>query len=213
VTWIRYNKDMVEEIIKRLEKVFPDKLELNFSTPFELVVAVVLSAQERDAKVNEVTKELFKKFNTPQQFANASLEEIEKEISSVSFYKKKAEYIKQISQTLVEKYGGEVPKSIEELEKLPGIGRKSANMILYNAFGINEGIAVDRHVLRVSQRLGLTKQQKPEKAEQELMKLVPKDQWGKFSNLLILLGRYICTAQKPKHSECPLYELCPSKEL
>jgi endonuclease-3 len=204
---------MVEEIIKRLEKVFPDKLELNFSTPFELVVAVVLSAQERDAKVNEITKELFKKFNTPQQFANASLEEIEKEISSVSFYKNKAKYIKQISQILVEKYGGEVPKSIEELEKLPGIGRKSANMILYNAFGINEGIAVDRHVLRVSQRLGLTKQQKPEKAEQELMKLVPKDQWGKFSNLLILLGRYICTAQKPKHSECPLYDLCPSKEL
>jgi endonuclease-3 len=204
---------MVEEIIKRLEKVFPDKLELNFSTPFELVVAVVLSAQERDAKVNEVTKELFKKFNTPQQFANASLEEIEKEISSVSFYKKKAEYIKKISQILVEKHGGEVPKSIEELEKLPGIGRKSANMILYNAFGINEGIAVDRHVLRVSQRLGLTKQQKPEKAEQELMKLVPRDQWGKFSNLLILLGRYICTAQKPKHSECPLYELCPSKGL
>jgi endonuclease-3 len=204
---------MVEEIIKRLEKVFPDKLELNFSTPFELVVAVVLSAQERDAKVNEITKELFKKFNTPQKFANASLEEIEKEISSVSFYKKKAEYIKQISQTLVEKYGGEVSKSIEELEKLPGIGRKSANMILYNAFGINEGIAVDRHVLRVSQRLGLTKQQKPEKAEQELMKLVPKDQWGKFSNLLILLGRYICTAQKPKHSQCPLYDLCPSKEL
>jgi len=204
---------MVEEIIKRLEKVFPDKLELNFSTPFELVVAVVLSAQERDAKVNEITKELFKKFNTPQQFANASLEEIEKEISSVSFYKNKAKYIKEISQILVEKYGGEVPKSIEELENLPGIGRKSANMILYNAFGINEGIAVDRHVLRVSQRLGLTKQQKPEKAEQELMKLVPKDQWGKFSNLLILLGRYICTAQKPKHSECPLYDLCPSKGL
>jgi len=204
---------MVEEIIKRLEKVFPDKLELNFNTPFELVVAVVLSAQERDAKINEITKELFKKFNTPQQFANASLEEIEKEISSVSFYKNKAKYIKEISQILVEKYGGEVPKSIEELEKLPGIGRKSANMILYNAFGINEGIAVDRHVLRVSQRLGLTKQQKPEKAEQELMKLVPKDQWGKFSNLLILLGRYICTAQKPKHSECPLYDLCPSKEL
>jgi DNA-(apurinic or apyrimidinic site) lyase (EC 4.2.99.18)/endonuclease III (EC 3.2.2.-) len=204
---------MVEEIIKRLEKVFPDKLELNFSTPFELVVAVVLSAQERDAKINEITKELFKKFNTPQRFANASLEEIEKEISSVSFYKNKAKYIKEISQTLVEKYGGEVPKSIEELEKLPGIGRKSANMILYNAFGINEGIAVDRHVLRVSQRLGLTQQQKPEKAEQELMKLVPKDQWGKFSNLLILLGRYICTAQKPKHAECPLYDLCPSKEL
>jgi endonuclease-3 len=204
---------MVDEIIKRLEKVFSDKLELNFSTPFELVVAVVLSAQERDAKVNEVTKELFKKFNTPQQFASASLEEIEKEISSVSFYRKKAEYIKKISQILVKKYGGEVPRSIEELEKFPGIGRKSANMILYNAFGINEGIAVDRHVLRVSQRLGLTKQQKPEKAEQELMKLVPKDQWGKFSNLLILLGRYICTAQKPKHSECPLYELCPSKEL
>ncbi len=204
---------MVEEIIKRLESIFPDKLELNFSTPFELVVAVVLSAQERDAKVNEVTKELFKRFNTPQQFANASLEEIEKEISSISFYKSKAKYIKDISQMLIKRYGGEVPKSLEGLEELPGIGRKSANMILYNAFGINQGIAVDRHVLRVSQRLGLTKQQKPEKAEQELMKLLPRDQWGKFSNLLILLGRYICTAQKPKHFECPLQDLCPSKEL
>ncbi|MFZ8864126.1 MAG: endonuclease III domain-containing protein, partial [Thermocrinis sp.] len=113
---------MVDEIIKRLEKVFPDKLELNFSTPFELVVAVVLSAQERDAKINEITKDLFKKFNMPQQFANASLEEIEKEISSISFYRKKAEYIKKISQILVKKYGGEVPRSIEELEKFPGIG-------------------------------------------------------------------------------------------
>jgi len=204
---------MVKEIIERLERVFPNKLELNFSTPFELVVAVVLSAQERDAKVNEVTQELFKRFKTPQDFAQADLEEIEKYISKVSFYGNKAKYIKQISTILVEKYKGEVPKSLKELSELPGIGRKSANMILYNAFGINEGIAVDRHVLRVSQRLGLTKQQKPEKAEQELMGIVPKEDWGKFSNLLILLGRYICTAQKPKHLECPLYDLCPSKEL
>ncbi|WP_029551180.1 endonuclease III [Thermocrinis jamiesonii] len=204
---------MVKQIVERLEKVFPNKLELNFSTPFELVVAVVLSAQERDAKVNEVTQELFKRFKTPEDFAQADLEEIEKYINKVSFYGKKAEYIKKISTILVEKYKGEVPKSLKELSELPGIGRKSANMILYNAFGINEGIAVDRHVLRVSQRLGLTKQQKPEKAEQDLMKVVPKEDWGKFSNLLILLGRYICTAQKPKHHQCPLYDLCPSKEL
>ena len=204
---------MIKEIIARLEKVYPNKLELNFNTPFELLVAVVLSAQERDAKVNEITKELFKKFKTPEDFAKADLEEIAKEISKVSFYAKKAKYIKEISIILVEKYGGEVPKSLKELSQLPGIGRKSANMILYNAFGINEGIAVDRHVLRVSQRLGLTKQQKPEKAEEELMKIVPKEDWGKFSNLLILLGRYVCTAQKPKHSQCPLYDLCPSKDL
>ncbi|WP_448583309.1 endonuclease III [Thermocrinis sp.] len=204
---------MVKEIIERLEKVFPNKLELNFSTAFELVVAVVLSAQERDAKVNEVTEELFKRFRTPEDFTRANLEEIEKYINKVSFYRNKAKYIKEISKILVEKYGGEVPRSLKELSDLPGIGRKSANMILYNAFGINEGIAVDRHVLRVSQRLGLTKQQKPEKAEEELMKIVPKEYWGKFSNLLILLGRYICTAQKPKHNQCPLYDLCPSKEL
>jgi len=201
------------EIIEKLEKVFPNKLELNFSTPFELVVAVVLSAQERDAKVNEVTQELFKRFKTPKDFVQADLEEIEKYISKVSFYRNKAKYIKQISTILVEKYAGEVPRDLRELSELPGIGRKSANMILYNAFGINEGIAVDRHVLRVSQRLGLTKQQKPEKAEQELMSIVPKEDWGKFSNLLILLGRYVCTAQKPKHLECPLYDLCPSKDL
>ena len=204
---------MVKEIIARLEKVYPNKLELNFSTPFELLVAAVLSAQERDAKVNEVTKGLFKKFKTPEDFAKADLEDIAKEISKVSFYANKARYIKEISIILSEKYGGEVPKSLKELSQLPGIGRKSANMILYNAFGINEGIAVDRHVLRVSQRLGITKQQKPEKAEEELMKIVPKEDWGKFSNLLILLGRYVCTAQKPKHSQCPLYDLCPEAVL
>ncbi|WP_448588425.1 endonuclease III [Thermocrinis sp.] len=201
------------EIIERLEKKFPNRLELNFNTPFELLVAVVLSAQERDEKVNKVTGELFKRFKTPKDFAEADLEEIERSISSVSFYRNKAKYIKEISSLLVEKYNGEVPKSLKELSQLPGVGRKSANMILYNAFGVNEGIAVDRHVLRVSQRLGLTKQQKPEKAEQELMKIVPREDWGKFSNLMILLGRYICTAQKPKHWECPLYDLCPSKDL
>ncbi|MCS6876624.1 MAG: endonuclease III, partial [Aquificaceae bacterium] len=134
-------------------------------------------------------------------------------ISSINYYKNKAKFIKSACQKILDEFGGEVPDNMEGLTKLPGIGRKSANMILYNAFGKNEGIAVDTHVARVSQRLGFTKETKPEKIEQDLMRQVPQEQWGKFSNLLILLGRYVCTAQKPKHHQCPLYDTCPSKEL
>jgi len=205
--------EKIQEIINRLEKVFPDKLELNFSNPLELLVAVILAAQATDKKVNEVTESLFKKYKSCEDYLKVPLEELEKDISSINYYKNKAKYIKSACQKIMEEFGGKVPDTMEDLVKLPGIGRKSANIILYNAFGKNEGIAVDTHVARVSQRLGLTKESKPEKIERDLMEQVPRELWGKFSNLLILLGRYICTAQKPKHFECPLYDLCPSREL
>ncbi|MEN3028592.1 MAG: endonuclease III [Aquificaceae bacterium] len=206
-------EDKVQEIVSRLEKLFPDKLELNFSTPLELLVAVVLSAQTTDKKVNQLTEKLFKKYVNCEDYLKVSLEELEKDISSVNYYRNKAKFIKSACQRIMEEFGGKVPDTMEGLTRLPGVGRKSANLILYNAFGKNEGIAVDTHVARVSQRLGLTEEDKPEKIEQDLMKVVPKELWGKFSNLLILLGRYVCTAQKPKHQECPLYDLCPSREL
>ncbi len=200
-------------IVDRLEKVFPDKLELNFSSPLELLVAVILAAQTTDRKVNEVTEKLFKKYRSCEDYLKVPLEELEGDISSINYYRNKAKFIKSACQKIMEEFGGRVPDTMEELTSLPGIGRKSANIILYNAFGKNEGIAVDTHVARVSQRLGLTRETKPEKIEQDLMRQVPQELWGKFSNLLILLGRYICTAQKPKHHECPLYDLCPSREL
>ncbi|MCS7195759.1 MAG: endonuclease III [Aquificaceae bacterium] len=205
--------DKVQEIVSRLEKLFPDRLELNFSNPLELLVAVVLSAQTTDKKVNQLTEVLFKKYKDCEDYLRVSLEELEKDISSVNYYRNKAKFIKSACQRIMEEFGGKVPDTMEGLTSLPGVGRKSANIILYNAFGKNEGIAVDTHVARVSQRLGLTEEDKPEKIEQDLMRLVPKELWGKFSNLLILLGRYVCTAQKPKHQECPLYDLCPSREL
>ncbi|WP_340689915.1 endonuclease III [Hydrogenobacter thermophilus] len=205
-------EEVVIEVIRRLEKVYPNKLELNFKNPFELLIAVILAAQTTDAKVNHVTERLFKKYKTPEDYLRVPLEELQRDISSINYYRNKAKYIKGACKMLVENFGGEVPKSIEELTRLPGVGRKTANMILYNAFGINEGIAVDTHTARVSKRLGLTEEEKPDKIEQELMQITPKEEWGKLSNLLILHGRYICTARNPKHKECVLYDLCPSRE-
>ncbi|MFN3946784.1 MAG: endonuclease III [Aquificaceae bacterium] len=204
--------EKIQEIISRLEKVFPNKLELNFSNPLELFVAVILSAQTTDKKVNELTERLFKKYKTCEDYLKVPLEELEKDISSVNYYRNKAKFIKAACQKIVEDFGGKVPDNMKDLTSLPGIGRKSANIILYNAFGKNEGIAVDTHVARVSQRLGLTKETKPENIEKDLMEQTPKGQWGKLSNLLILLGRYVCTAKNPKHHECPLYDFCPSRD-
>ncbi|MEJ5338793.1 MAG: endonuclease III [Aquificaceae bacterium] len=205
--------EKVHEIILRLERVFPNRLELHYSNPLELLVAVILAAQATDKKVNELTESLFKKYRSCEDYLKIPLEELERDISSINYYRNKAKFIKSACQKIMEDFGGKVPDTMEALTSLPGIGRKSANIILYNAFGKNEGIAVDTHVARVSQRLGLTQEKKPEKIEGDLMKQIPKEHWGKFSNLLILLGRYVCTAQKPKHHECPLYDLCPSREL
>jgi len=174
----------------------------------ESLIATILSAQCTDERVNIVTKELFKKYKTPEDYLNVSNEELENDIRSTGFFKNKTKTIKNLCKTLVEKHNGEVPPSMEELTKIPGIGRKTANVVLSQAFGIVEGITVDTHVLRVSHRLGLTDKKDPEKVEIDLMEKFSKDKWYQLSMLLILHGRKICVAKKPKCGECFLNDLC-----
>lgn len=202
------------KILSLLKKEYPQaKTALNFNNPFELLVATILSAQTTDVLVNKVTEKLFKKYRTVSDFAKASLEELQKELVSINFYKTKAKNIKECANIIKEKYNSLVPKSMEELIKLPGVARKTANIILYNAFGINEGIAVDTHVKRLSKRLGLTQNEDPQKIEMDLMSITPKEEWGVLSHLLILHGRRVCQAKKPKHHECIIKDLCPSNEI
>jgi len=204
-------KRRVIEIIELLEKVHPDaKLALNWSNPLELLIATILSAQYTDEGVNKVTEHLFKKYRTAEDYANANLEELENDIKSVRFYRAKARNIKRACQILVEKYGGEVPRTMEDLLSLPGVARKTANVVLSNAFGIIEGIIVDTHVSRVSRRLGLTNETDPNKIEKDLMEIVPREKWLRFADLLIFHGRRICKAKNPKCNECILNKICPS---
>lgn len=198
-----------EEIIERLKKAYPDaKIALNFENPLELLVATILSAQCTDERVNKVTAELFKKYKTAKDFAEAPFEELAEAIKSTGFYQQKAKYIKESCKIIVEKHGGVVPKSMDELLELPGVARKTANIVLSNAYGIVEGIPVDTHVSRLSQRLGLVKSKDPIKIERELMEIVPKEEWFDFPYLLQAHGRTICTAKKPKCKECILKDLC-----
>ena len=207
-------KEKVLEIIRRLEKRYADvKTALNFKTALDLLVATILSAQTTDVNVNKVTEKLFKKYKTVYDYANVPLEELQKDIKSINFYKNKANYIKNLAKVLIDRFNGELPKSMEELVSLPGVGRKTANIVLWNAFGINEGIAVDTHVKRISKLLGLTENTDPEKIEQDLMEITPHELWGKLSHLLIMLGREICKAKAPNHKECPLNDLCPSSRI
>ncbi|NPA38908.1 MAG: endonuclease III [Thermodesulfobacteria bacterium] len=202
-------REKAKEVVKRLKKEYPNvKIALKFENPFQLLIATILSAQCRDERVNEVTAELFKRFKTPKDFAEAKLEEIEEAIKSTGFYKQKAKYIKEACKILVEKYNGEVPKSMEALLELPGVARKTANIVLANGFGIVEGIPVDTHVRRLSQRLGLVSAKQPEKVEKELMEVVDKEDWFVFPLLLQAHGRKICTSKKPKCDKCVLKELC-----
>jgi endonuclease-3 len=207
-------RERVLEITRRLKKQYSEPTTaLYFKTPFELLVATILSAQTTDVHVNKVTEGLFKKYKSVRDYANASLETFRNDVRSVNFYKTKAKNIHESAKIIVERFGGKVPKTMDELVMLPGVARKTANIILFNAYGINEGIAVDTHVKRVSYRLGLTKNEDPEKIEQDLMSMVPKGDWGTFSHLLILHGREICQAKKPKHSECVLFDICPSRNI
>ena len=207
-------KEKTVEIIKLLKKEYPEpKTALTFKTPFELLVATILSAQTTDALVNKVTENIFKKYNTVKDYADASLEAFQKDISSINFYKTKAKNILGSAKMIVESFNAKVPKTMDELTSLPGVARKTANIILSNAFGINEGIAVDTHVKRLSYRLGLTKNEDPVKIEQDLMTMTPKEEWANLSHLLILHGRKICQAKKPKHSECILFDICPSRNI
>lgn len=197
-------------ILGALERAYPDvHYYLNFSNPLELLVAAILSAQCRDEVVNATTAELFKRYRRAEDYAHAPLEELESAIAKIPFYRNKAKSIQGACLALLERHGGQVPQTMEELMELPGIGRKTANAILQNAFDKVEGIVVDTHVIRLAQRLGLSQSKDPDKIEQDLMALFPRSAWKRLPWLLKAHGRAVCTAQRPKCSECALSALCP----
>jgi len=203
-------RDKALKVIERLEELYPNaRLELEYDNAFQLLIEAILAAQESDKKVNELRRELFNKYKTPEDVVKAPLDQLEKDISSINFYRRKAKLIKKCCQALVEEFGGEIPKSVEEMVKLPGVGRKTANMVIGGAFGL-PAIIVDRHVLRVAQRIGFTDKKDPDKVEQDLMEIVPKESWTKFSFLLLNHGKNICLARNPKCEECPICDLCDS---
>ncbi len=203
-------KTRTAKIIELLEKQYTDaKIALHYTNPLQLLIATILSAQATDEQINKITPALFKKYKTAEDFANANLQEIEQQIRSSGFYHNKAKNIQNCCKMLVEKYQGKVPKTMTELLELPGVARKTANVVLQNAYGVIEGIAVDTHVRRLSQRLGLSDKDDPNKIEQDLMHLVPKDKWMQITDLLIWHGRQICTAKKPNCAGCVLNRICP----
>ena len=201
-------KPQIREVIDKLEELYPDaSCELDFRTPFELLVATILSAQSTDVRVNIVTEKLFKKHNTPETMLELSQEELEKEIRTIGFFRNKSKHILNTSRILLEDYGGEVPDSREELVKLPGVGRKTANVVISNAFG-QQAIAVDTHVFRVSNRIGLANSSNVENTEKDLMKNIAKDEWTKTHHLIIFHGRRLCKARSPKCEVCILKDIC-----
>lgn len=202
------------EILKRLRKKYPKPVTaLHYGAPFELLVATILSAQTTDAHVNRVSEGLFRKYTSVKDYAYADLETLRNDVRSINFYRTKAKNIHESAKMILEEFGGRVPKTMDELTRLPGVARKTANIVLSNAYGVNEGIAVDTHVKRVAYRLGITKNEDPVKIEQDLMAFVPREDWGNFSHLLIIHGREICQAKKPKHGECVLFDICPSRNI
>jgi len=204
----------VRRIIAGLRKAYPDAhCELDHSSPLELLIATILSAQCMDKQVNLVTPTLFRKYRSAADYAKAPVVELEREIRRLGFFRNKARSIQACCRALVQKHGGEVPRKMVELVELGGVGRKTANVILGNAFGLNEGIVVDTHVTRLSRRLGLTKQTRPERIEQDLMPLVPRRQWTLFSHWLIWHGRRRCPARKPDCAGCEIRRFCPSADL
>ncbi|HVG58205.1 MAG TPA: endonuclease III [Hyalangium sp.] len=201
---------IVPTVLDRLRQARPDaRYELNWSTPFELLVATILAAQCTDERVNRVTATLFQKYPGPRAFAEANTPELEEDLKPTGFFKQKAKSVQGMSRELLAKFSGEVPRTVEELVTLPGVARKTANVVLNTAFNLASGVIVDTHVARVSQRLGLSKEEKPEDIEEDLMRLVPQDQWTFFGPATVLHGRYTCTARKPKCEACPLSDLCP----
>jgi len=208
---IKKLQEKAKKIIAELDKLIPEaKIALNFSNPWELYVAVVLSARNRDDMVNKVTENLFKKYRTLDDYANANIEEFAKDINKLGLYKQKAKYIITAAKIIKEKYNGNLPDTMEELIKLPGVGRKTANIILWNAFKKAEGIAVDTHVRRLSRLFGLTKSTNPDKIEKDLMEIIPKERWGDLPYKLIDYGRKYCTA-RCKHKTCPLKKFIVKK--
>lgn len=199
------------EIIKRLRKLYPDAhVELNYSNAFELLTASILAAQNTDVNVNKVTSDLFRKYRKPADYLKATQEELEKDIHTTGFFRQKAKSIRALCERLIENFGGRVPETMEEMITLPGVGRKTANVVLGNALGITTGIVVDTHNIRLSQRLELSEQKTAEKIEQELMAIVPKKNWILFGQWITWHGRRICHARAPKCGECVLNSICPS---
>ena len=206
-------KERVEVIYELLDPLYTlEKTALTFKTPFQLLVSTILSAQCTDKQVNMVTKDLFKKYRSPADYVSAPIAELEADIRPTGFYKNKAKSLKGCSQGLLDLNGGEVPASMEELIRLPGVGRKTANCVLGAAFDI-PGVVVDTHVKRLSLRLGLTRNENPDKIEMDLQKLLPKERWRRFSDLLIYHGRAMCKARKPDHDNCVISAYCPSNSI
>ena len=204
-------EERAPEVIRRLEAAYPDaKVALNFSNPLECLVATILSAQCTDEKVNEVTAVLFTKYRTAEDYLRVPEDELKRDIKPTGFFNQKAISIRAACQRIVEVYGGEVPRTMEELITLRGVARKTANIVLGNAFGTVEGIAVDTHVKRLANRLGFSQQSDPDKIEQDLMRLIPRERWFDFTYVLIDHGRAICQAKVPKCAECPVNHLCPA---
>ena len=202
------DQERVQNIIERLKQEYPDaRTALRFQNPLELLVATVLSAQCTDERVNKVTEHLFQKYRSAGDYGDADLAELEEDVRPTGFFRNKAKALKNLSAELVKRFNGEVPARLEDLVTLPGIGRKTANLILGEAFGV-PGIVVDTHVKRLAHLIGLTVQKDPEKIEFDLMKVVPEPQWTLFSNLLILHGRTVCVARKPRHEQCRIVDLC-----
>ncbi|MBD3403322.1 endonuclease III [candidate division GN15 bacterium] len=202
------------EIVRRLQQEYPEaKTSLDYDNVHQLLVATILSAQCTDERVNMTTPALFEKYQSVDDFANADIEELEKMVQSCGFFRSKAKSIKTSAQALVERYGGEMPQTLDELVKLPGVGRKTASVVLGAGFGIAEGVVVDTHVARISGLLKLTDKKEPAKIEQDLMKVIDPADWIRFSHLLIYHGRAVCIARRPKCAECVLSDLCPSSRV
>jgi endonuclease-3 len=206
-------EERAPEVIRRLEAAYPDaKVALNFSNPLECLVATILSAQSTDEKINEVTATLFKKYRRAEDYLAVPEDELKADIKPTGFFNQKATSIRAACQRIVEVYGGEVPGTMEDLLTLRGVARKTANIVLGNSFGIVEGIAVDTHVKRLANRIGFSNESDPEKIEQDLMRLIPREKWFSFTYVLIDHGRAICHAKKPRCTECPIEPLCPSSQ-
>ncbi|MFW9934862.1 MAG: endonuclease III [Candidatus Thorarchaeota archaeon] len=204
------DKPRAMQIINILEAQYPQEpLTLKARTPFQYLVSTILSAQSTDVQVNQVTKDLFKKYHKPEDFVSVASSELQQDIFKVGYYRQKAKHLQATCQMLIEEFGGTVPQTMEELIRLPGVGRKTANIILNRAFGIVEGIAVDTHVFRLSRRLGLSAEKTPSKVEKDLMALLPRELWNRVNRLFIAHGRAQCTARNPQCLTCPLNTLCP----
>jgi endonuclease-3 len=211
---LRSDAAPISEVITRLKKEYPDaRTELNWENPLELLVATMLSAQTTDVRVNMVTETLFESYRTAADYAGADPAQLEEDLRPTGFYRNKARSLQGMARALLERHGGEVPRTMAGLVALPGVGRKTANVVLGNAFGVDEGVVVDTHVRRVSGRLGLTEERDPEKIERDLLRVVPEGERTLFSHLLIFHGRRVCKARKPDCPGCVLNDVCPSADL